>query len=531
MAQKRLSGMLAAVFLAVLMLVASEAGAKPTTAAQAQTLVLNWLGLEAQPMGSPLGGQIKQVQTFTDASGSPTYYVVYLNPAGLVFLPADDLVEPIIGFVSAAISYDPSPANPLGALVSRDIPGRVLQARQVEAQDQAAKAPLAPESPQAKAQSKWAWLVNSVQSRAPSMQESPPASISDVRVAPLVQSYWWQSTVGNGTMAVFNYYTPPFKAGDPNNYLCGCIATAMGQLMRYHQYPTNGVGARTLTIRVDWVERPAQLLGGNGTGGPYDWGNMLLFPDSGINLTQQKAIGSLAFDAGVSVNMNYRSDGISTSDCYNVPWALMNVFQYSNAKYSYNNGNNIPLTNLYAMINPNLDSQLPVILGINQSGNYGHAILADGYGYDTATMYHHLKMGWPETSQDVWYNLPNFTTSRRSYDTVHTCVYNVFKDGTGEIISGRVTTAAGIPIVGAAISASGGFVATTNANGIYALAKVPSNTIYTVSVSKSGYSFSAKQVTTGLSTDNSTTTGNVWGVDFKGFLRGGAGAIQLLLLD
>ena len=74
------------------------------------------------------------------------------------------------------------------------------------------------------------------------------------------------------------------------------------------------------------------------------------------------------------------------------------MFQYSNAKYSYNNGNNIPLPNLYPMINPNLDSQLPVKLGINQSGNNGHAILADGYGYDTGTMYHHLKMGWVDTS-------------------------------------------------------------------------------------------------------------------------------------
>ena len=56
------------------------------------------------------------------------------------------------------------------------------------------------------------------------------------------------------------------------------------------------------------MKQPAQLRGGNGTGGPYNWGNMALFPDSGMNLTQRKALGALAFDAGVSVNMNYRSD-------------------------------------------------------------------------------------------------------------------------------------------------------------------------------------------------------------------------------
>ena len=80
-------------------------------------------------MGSPIGHEVKSVQTFTDEFGDPAYYVVHLLPSGLIFLPADDLVEPIIGFVSGATSYDPSPKNPLGALVSEDIPGRVAYVR------------------------------------------------------------------------------------------------------------------------------------------------------------------------------------------------------------------------------------------------------------------------------------------------------------------------------------------------------------------------------------------------------------------
>ena len=119
--------------LAVLLLV-SGAWANPTTPEQAKNVVLNWLGKEAVPLGAPLGRQIKEVQTFTDSAGAPAYYVVYLNPAGLVFVPADDLVEPIIGFLPDG-TYDPSTTNPLGALVSQDIPGRVLQARRVEAKN------------------------------------------------------------------------------------------------------------------------------------------------------------------------------------------------------------------------------------------------------------------------------------------------------------------------------------------------------------------------------------------------------------
>ena len=95
-------------------------------------MVMNWLHSEAKPMNAALGGQIRQVQTFDDAHIGPAYYVVFLRPAGLVFVPADDFVEPIIGFVSDATSFDPSLSNPLGALVSQDIPGRVLKAREME---------------------------------------------------------------------------------------------------------------------------------------------------------------------------------------------------------------------------------------------------------------------------------------------------------------------------------------------------------------------------------------------------------------
>ena len=61
--------------------------------------------------------------------------MVYLNPAGFVIVSADDMVEPIIGFLPEG-QYDPSPDNPLGAMVSQDLPGRVLAARQMEKQVQ-----------------------------------------------------------------------------------------------------------------------------------------------------------------------------------------------------------------------------------------------------------------------------------------------------------------------------------------------------------------------------------------------------------
>ncbi|MHB8068390.1 MAG: C10 family peptidase [Desulfobaccales bacterium] len=488
--------------LGAVLLAVPGAWAKPTTPQQAQTAVMNWLGLDAMPLGAAMGRQVKEVQTFNH-EGAPAYYVVYLNPAGLVILPADDLVEPIIAFLPSGY-YDPSPANPLGALVSQDLPGRVLQARAVEA-----KGPetLAPETPHAQAQQKWSLLLKPT---GPKASEFGVSSISDVRVASFVGSRWDQSTV-NGNNC-YNYYTP-------YNYVCGCVATAMSQLIRYWQWPTSGIGR---VQKVYYVHDPyntnplyAYTRGGDDNGGAYVWGNMALVPTSGVTQAQRQAIGRLTSDVGLSVNMNYdtEANGGSGTDTLKAADALVNTFQYSNAKKGYNSGNNLPDTNRNAMVNPNLHAGYPVLFGIMTVGvSGGHAIVCDGYGYESSTMYHHLNLGW-SGSQDAWYNLPNIGTGY-GFNSVYKCIYNVYPSGSGEIIAGRVTNTSGTPLSHVTVSSSDGSIANTDDYGIYALPRVASNHTFTVTASLSGYTSSSQSVTTGTSTNNTITTGNKWPIDF-----------------
>lgn len=465
-------------------------------------------------MGAPLGGQIKEVQTFNDNAGNPAYYVVRLNPAGLVFVPADDLVEPIIGFLSEGV-YDPSPTNPLGALVSRDIPGRVLKARETETQALEKSAVLAPQGPWAAAQRKWTFLENPT--AAPGQEAAGFPTPSDMRVAPFVLSRWSQTTVGSG--ACYNYYTPKYGDGNPSNYPCGCTATAMAQVMRYWQHPVSPM-VGSFTITVDGKSQSAIIRGGSGSGGSYDWANMVLDPNSGVTDPQRQAIGALTSDAGLSVGMNYTS---SSSSAWPYGTTLVNTFKYSNAKFAYNSGNNFPDSNRNAMINPSLNAQYPVIIAIN-GPSAGHAIVGDGYGYNNSTMYHHLNMGWAG-SNDAWYNLPNVNTTSYTFNSVYGLTYNIYTSGTGEIIAGRVTDAAGNPIAGATVTATGGghtylavqknvVGALTPSSGVYAIPQVPSGATVTVSASKAGYSFASRSVTTGTSLDNNCGTGNLWGVDF-----------------
>jgi hypothetical protein len=495
--------------------------AAPVGPGQAHKMVKAWLAKDARPMGSRLGKQVKSVETFTDEQGQPVYYVVYLQPNGFVIVPDEDLIEPVVCFSSGG-SYDPSDRNPLGALVSRDLPARVNAARVIQKNIVAGQAEgglagqkTAVRDSTEKALGRWRKLLAN-DSNSPGLK-TVSASVSDVRVAPLLQTKWGQDIITCSGNACFNYYTPPYGEGDASNYSCGCVATAMAQYMRFWQYPTAGVGTGHFTISVDGSPQTRHLRGGDGLGGPYSWSEMVLFPDCGTTLTQRQAIGALACDAGVASKTDYAADGSAayTSDAAS---ALVDTFGYSNAIYGYNNTDNIG-TGFNGMINPNLDWGNPVILGVSSADN-GHEIVTDGYGYNGLTLYHHLNLGW-DGEQDVWYNLPNIDSSP-SFDVVDEVIYNIYISGTGEIISGRVTVAgSGVPISGATVTAlmtGGTYQATTNANGIYAIANVPSNSTYTVSVTKSGYSFTSHAASTGLSRDSHAVSGNCWAIDFTGML-------------
>ncbi|MHC4477163.1 MAG: C10 family peptidase [Planctomycetota bacterium] len=505
--------------LVAFLLCSTSGWAAPTTAQQAQMAVAGWLRADPRPMGAVLGGRVSRAETFTDAGGQPIYHIVYLDPSGFVIVPADDLVEPIIGFVSEG-TYDPSPQNPLGALVSADVGSRIAAVRDIQAlgaQDAAAY----------DNQAKWQGYID----LADDVVAAGLASISDVRVAPLVRTKWAQQTCcSDPNLACYNYYTPPFEPNDPDNYPCGCVATAMAQVMRYHQHPTAGIGVHNFPITVvgDANFTNADTRGGDGMGGPYNWGRMVYEPDCNTTGDQREAIGALCYDAGVSVKMSY-SKTSSAANMFDAKLSLINVFNYSNAFYGYNGGNNMPLAQLISMINPNLDFSHPVIIAIAQPSQE-HAVVVDGYGYYTApiipppppTMYHHVNMGWAGLF-DAWYNF--CADMPPGYTIVIACIYNILISGTGEIISGRVTDAQGQPLSGVLITAerTGGGVynSSTDANGIYALAALPSASTYTISAQKTGYDFADRVVANGASVDGLTFCGNLWGINFVPF----AGAI------
>jgi len=258
--------------------------ANPTTAYEATLVVAGQLNANPYPLGIRLGPQIDHVETFADDTGEPIYYITYLKPSGFVIVSADDLVEPIIGFSPLGI-FNPSPSNPLGALVSHDLRGRMITARTPPVSPFRATSGLrvatAPDH-ENHTQIKWRDLMSSAAPPRGGIQIMglATAAIDDPRVDPLlgIEGIQW----GQGALlcgdACYNYFTPrvqdgiiEWEPGRADNYLCGCDATAMAQLMRFHREPSEPIVLRPITIDVMVNSTPKSierwLLGGTGPAG------------------------------------------------------------------------------------------------------------------------------------------------------------------------------------------------------------------------------------------------------------------------
>lgn len=484
--------------LGFLLAAGTAALAAPVTATQAGIAAGAWLQRTPRPLETPLQAGLAGIESHVDTDGRILYHQVKLEGGGFLVLAPDDTLEPVIAFAAQG-SLDPDPENHLFIMLQRDLRTRL----DVMVKAREAKGPGRVEAAAYKAQSRWKSLLGTSEVLASSV-----VSVSDVRVAPLVGSTWNQERVGGAL--TYNYFTP-------SNFVCGCVATAMAQLMRFHQWPTTPIGTTSFKVTVSTVTQWLNTRGGDGLGGAYNWASMPLSPNGSTPDAQRQMIGALCFDAGLSVNMAYASDG-SGAQTSKVPAALKTTFHYENAVFGYRGGAELSGHGLGDMVQPDLDAGYPVLLAI--TGDGGHAIVADGYGYTGTTLYHHLNMGWGG-SNDAWYNLPDIGTFG-NFNLIHGCVYNAFPTGTGEVLSGRITDGSGNPVPGVAVT-NGTLTATTTASGVYALKGVTAG-IQVVTGAKAGQTYPTAVMVTGTSVPNSTTTGNLWGVN----LVQGAGATPVV---
>lgn len=419
------------------------------------------------------GRTVAGVDEVEDPATGAQLRVVRFEGGGYVVLSADDLVDPVIAFSETGDGLDLDDRNPFWALLRGDIAAREAAAGVERGGAGKGSARRAASAAPTTSQRKWADLLADVGAKP--QTRAAVAAPSDLRVDSFVESRWNQSTHNNYTSGqnCYNYYTP-------NNYVCGCVATAGAQIMRYWQWPQTAVTPRTQTCQVDGSSVSKTMQGG-----VYDWASMPLVPAGGVTEAQCQAIGKLTYDIGVSVGMKWKSGG-SGSNIFGLVLRFMDTFGYANAVAArFDSGHPFSLAEFKAIVIPNCDAHVPIGLGVADTANHGHAVLADGYGWTDGAFCIHVNCGWGG-SGDAWYVPPDI----EDYTIIDQVVFNVFPAQTGSVFSGRVLDASGAPVSDASVVLKRGSstvgTATSDANGIYAFVAAAGS--YLVTATKGGVS-------------------------------------------
>ena len=530
-------------FALLAMLAASTLWAVEVTSEQAKTAVGRWIAIGPDRMESRFkSAEAETTKTFRNAAGRTVYHAVNLKGGGFVVTSGDTRISPIIAFSSTG-RFSGDERGPFHALLRNNM-GSAMAA--VDRLEKANKSGMeyASSNPLAAAMSEWAALLPPKASsgdHGPSMGGSQKASVSDVRVNKLLKTEWSQDWCyiynGASTCNVYNYYTP-------NNYECGCVATAGAQVMMRWKKPSASIAQFSNTCAVDGKSVTKKSIAG-----AFDWDNMFLKWDtSGGPLpdTQIKAVSMLTYNVGVAVKMDWGADGSGAFE-KNLVGAFKDVFGYKSAVYMYydldtlNKNVERPsdmearLADFDNAVYASLDAKMPVVMGIkdktsNPDITFGHAIVADGYGYTSGKRYTHLNFGW-EGMDDAWYYLPNdsmLTAEANGLDwsEIECIVFNVHPTAAGDVISGRVLDASGSAVSGADVTLydSGNNAkktVATDSKGIYSF-RITAKGSYTV---RAAHSATSEQPSTSVSISmlskdgsfiqGSNMTGNRWGVDVQ----------------
>ena len=229
-------------------------------------------------------------------------------------------------------------------------------------------------------------LSNMLESGATPVALSTPGDMGyRASVLPLVSTQWDQSAPYN------NMVVSTFGA----DYVTGCVATAMAQIMKTHNYPTQGSGIKAVTINGNYYIADFE----NTT---YQWGNMLNVYSDGwgssnpnYSAEEAAAVSELMLHCGVAVDMNYATsaDGGSGSHNYLAAAALNEYFRYSTKFFSRDI---YPTDEWMDMVYSEISAGRPVLYGGATPDNYGHSFVIDGYDADGLV---HVNWGWSGTGR------------------------------------------------------------------------------------------------------------------------------------
>lgn len=463
------------ILFAVATLLAFGVWAETATPDAAQQVATAWARANAK-FGSL--GAVKGVTSEKDVTGTTLWHVVKMEKGAVVVAP-DTEIEPVIAVIPNSDGVIAA-ESPLRALLMRDLPQRLKQAAAAQPAQPQGRRSLAAAEPSKNA-SKWEKYrsLAAAGGRPRPMELDPdgkPATIVrwldgwnslDTKDGVQTLRFWNQGVSPNyfsnvdeetgDPQPIFNRYTP-------ENYYCGCVATAGASVMHYFRVPEGAV--YTSACGVSGVTTALTTKGG-----AYDWSlidNLNLTYGAPVELSDEAMdlLGRVAYDCGVGCGMEYNVDGRGSSGSftYNLMQSFRKVFNIKNAQlvtasggiYGRGEDADIGPENYAKIIYNQIRAGAPVVLGIE-----GHEVVACGYGFDEdKTDYTYVFLGWGGAN-DAWYALPVIDTKATADGGWYTSTFidelvtEISPDENFVAVVGQLTDPDGQPMAGALALADG----------------------------------------------------------------------------
>ncbi len=216
-------------------------------------------------------------------------------------------------------------------------------------------------------------------------------------VAPMLTTTWDQSPRYNNHC--------PTHGGSSVHAVTGCVATAMGQVMRYWSFPLTGIGEHT------YQTNTYGAISASFETTTYDWENMPQSLSQGSSAAQVNAVATLLFHCGVSVDMQYgpqhssammTDGGLAPMPC--AQHGLVTYFGYSDSLQACYRAYYTD-EQWHAVVKEEIDARRPVLYAGNDRVG-GHCFVCDGY--DASETRFHFNWGW-SGSYNGYYLLTDLT--------------------------------------------------------------------------------------------------------------------------
>lgn len=303
----------------------------------------------------------------TSETSFTEFYVFAAPSGGFVLVSGDDCVVPILGYsVGNRFVTKNIPENVEGWLTSYEQEIRYWRALENAGQGQTPS----------EARLQWSLLSSGVM---PPMPKS--RSMDDTLIFKWNQGEY------------YNMLCPVDEYDWTGHVATGCVATAMGQVMKYWDWPETGYLNHGYTAVYNDINYGWQYADFDAT--TYQWDSMPPQLTDQTSYAQDSAVALLLYHCGVSVDMEYSPDG-SGALTYNggdmnkvcQENSLIKYFKYSPALHSVYRVDFTP-SGWNDLLTAEIDAGRPVLYSGHGFG--GHAFVLDGYNNDGNF---HINWGW-----------------------------------------------------------------------------------------------------------------------------------------